>query len=44
MSTLSTPRRRTWRTPTVCTVDCRPEITAYSGDLDRPPVTPRGAR
>jgi len=43
---VSTPKkRRAWRTPTICSIDCRPEVTAYSGsDLDRPLVTDRGAR
>lgn len=31
MSTTETTRR-VWRTPTVSTVECRPEVTAYSGD------------
>ena len=45
-SEVFTPKkRRAWRTPTICSIDCRPEVTAYSGsDLDRPLVTDRGAR
>lgn len=30
--------RRAWHAPTVSTVECRPEVTAYSGDLNRPLV------
>jgi hypothetical protein len=30
--------KKSWQKPQVSTVDCRPEVTAYSGDLGRPLV------
>ena len=34
-------KKREWTKPQVSTVECRPEVTAYSGDLGRPlPVAP----
>jgi len=34
-------KKRVWQKPEVSTVECRPEVTAYSGDLVRPlPVAP----
>lgn len=34
-------KKKMWQKPQVSTVECRPEVTAYSGDLGRPlPIAP----
>ncbi len=29
-------KKKEWRKPEASTVECRPEVTAYSGDIGRP--------